>query len=80
MLKYKRILNINEVAKRFQSLIRNEKEFLVESTYRSFMFAFDVVVIHFFEREDFVAILTGVFKFNAFPVNFHKMSPILENK
>ena len=42
------------------------------------MFAFDVVVIHFFEREDLVAILTGVFKFNAFPVNFHKMSPILK--
>ena len=54
-------------------------DLLIKCIYRSFVFAFDVVVIHFFERGDLVAILTGVFEFNAFPMNFHKMSPILEN-
>ena len=62
----------------FIMVIRNN--LVIKFNYRSFVFAFDVVVIHFFKREDLVAILTGVFEFNAFPMNFHKMSPILENK
>ena len=63
----------------FNFIIMIRNNIMIKVTYRSFMFAFNVVVIHFFEREDFVAILTGVFEFNAFPMNFHKMSPILEN-
>ena len=47
-------------------------------TYRSLMFAFDVVIEHFFEWEHLIAILTCVFEFNAFSVHFHEMSPILK--
>ena len=58
----------------------NIKNLMIKGTYRSFVFTFNVVVVHFFERKDLVAILTCVFEFNAFPVNFHKMSPILKDK
>ena len=58
----------------------NIKNLMIKGTYRSFVFTFNVVIVHFFEREDLVAILTGVFEFNAFPMNFHKMSPILKHK
>ena len=51
---------------------------LMKITYRSLMFAFDVVIEHFFEWEHLIAILTCVFEFNAFSVHFHEMSPILK--
>ena len=44
------------------------------------MFAFDVVVKHFFERKYFITILTGILEFDAFPMNLHEMAPILKGK
>ena len=46
--------------------------------YRSFMFTFDVVVKHFFERKYFITILTGILEFDAFSMDLHEMAPILK--
>ena len=42
------------------------------------MFALDVIVVHFLEWEDLVAVLARILEFHTLAVHLHKMSPILQ--